>query len=160
MKGVAVMKYRPVFEEIFLSDILEKKGINHIWDMNIETLAKAFNINVRYSSGGTCMLKKGKKAIITLNKSIDEQEQYEEFLHELGHYILETASFLLMDQDQWKRVELKVDHVLQYLAMPLFLLDTIIKLETVEAVSEYFFISYELARKRMESIRNRLIMEV
>jgi Zn-dependent peptidase ImmA (M78 family) len=154
------MKYRALFEEAYVSSILEQKGINHIWDMNIESLARAFNINVRYVPGGSCMMKRGKKAIISTNKHLDEQKQYEDFLHELSHYILDTTSFLNLNQDQWKQVELKTDHVLQYVAMPLFLLDTIIKLKTIEAVSEYFFVSHELARKRMESIRNRLTMEV
>lgn len=106
------------------------------------------------------MIRKGKKAIITINRNLSEQEQYEDFLHELTHYILETTSFLFLDGKEWIRVEMKVNHAVQYVAMPIFLLDTIVKLETVEAVSEYFFVSYELARKRMESIRNRLIMEV
>jgi len=35
------MQCRSVYEEVLISEILLKKGINHIWDMNIDILVKA-----------------------------------------------------------------------------------------------------------------------
>lgn len=153
------MKYKGTNIETFISNTLLEKGITCIWSPHIETLAEAFNINVTYADTCTVMIRKGKKVLIIINKSLSKLEQYEQFLHELGHFFLETAPFPLLSESQWKYTEMRSNYVIQYIAMPLFLLDDIIQLNTVEAVSEYFFVSYELARKRMESIKNRL-MEV
>lgn len=148
--------YLPSTLELYISNLLIEKGIRCIWDLNLDSLSAAFNIRIKYYPGETCLIKKGKKIYIFINKALSEQEQYEEFLHELSHYVLDHSSLLYLDENQWRHIELKTDHVMQYIAIPYFLLDTLTKLETVEAASEYFYVSRSLAWKRMEQIKNRI----
>jgi hypothetical protein len=150
------MEYIPTALELYISNLLIGKGIQCIWDLNIDSLATAFNIRIKYYPGETALIKKGKRIYVFVNKTLSEQEQYEEFLHELTHQIMEHCSVLHLDVNQWHHIELKTDHLMQYVAIPYFLLDTLTKLETVEAASEYFYISRSLAWKRMENIKDRI----
>jgi Zn-dependent peptidase ImmA (M78 family) len=154
------LNYKPTFLEVYVSNLLIEKDIRCIWDLNIESLCEAFGITVVYDSIETCLMHNNKFKLVVIDNRLSEAEQYHQFLHELGHYLLSHTSFQLLNENQWRYIELKADMMIQYISMPYFLIDTLIKLETIEAVSEYFFVNYDLAYKRMEKIKCRQLLDI
>lgn len=143
--------------EDFVNTILLDKGINSIEHLNIECLAAAFNINIYYWNCKTFLLSDEDVSIVIDNKK-NEIQQYEEFLHELGHYILYKNHIkLITDLGDWKYIEGKVNHLVPYIAIPKFLIDNVCHLQTVEAVSNLFYVPHDIARKRLEGIKNRIL---
>ncbi|QVK18098.1 ImmA/IrrE family metallo-endopeptidase [Mycoplasmatota bacterium] len=149
------MCYVPTNWEILISNILIDKGIKSVFKLNIYDLSNAFNIIVRYCDAGNILLTNKNKAAIILNKHKSGKEQYLSFLHELSHYIQEHVSYQYLNEHQWKYFELKANGLMQYLAMPYFLMDRIMDLNTVDAVVNYFYVTEELAQKRLEGIKSK-----
>ncbi len=149
--------YVPSNTEIIVSNLLEEKGITSIFKLHICDFMKAFNITLRLCDFGGVLLKNERRTVIILNKNDPEVIQYESFLHELSHHIREDLSYQLVEEWQHNNFECKTNHLMQYIAMPYFLYEDIICLNTVEKVARYFHVTKELARKRLEGIKNKLI---
>lgn len=153
------MQYTPNKTELYLSNLLLKKGITKE-DLNIKSLAEFFNIKLCYSDLESSMITSKRGTLIFIDENEEPIAQYYQFLHELSHYIQNHLSFQLLNFNQWKYIELKAEHIIRYIAMPYFLIDNIKHLHTIQEVSEYFFVSYELAFKRLEEITNKQILHI
>lgn len=148
--------YVPTNSEIIVSNLLLDKGINSVFKLNIYDLANAFNIHVKNANINSIMHDQD-ACIIFLDERKSERLQYISFLHELSHYIRNDVSVAVQKKWQYNYCELKTNYLVQYIAMPFFLIDKIIiDLKSVEAVANYFRVTHELARKRLEGIRNRI----
>lgn len=145
--------YVPTNSEIIVSNILLEKGINSLYKLNVYDLSQAFGIQVWYEDVGGILI--NKKAIV-LDKNKSHRDQYVQFAHELGHFFRDDPSFQQLEDWQHKYVELKVNRLMLYITMPYFLLDIIVSLGSVEKVAQCFYVNEEMARKRLEGIRNRM----
>jgi hypothetical protein len=139
--------------ENYVNDILLEKGINSIDKLNITDLADAFGINVYYFNCGTHLISEEELYCI-IDSSKNEVIQYEEFLHELAHYIYMHDYRYLTDFNRWKHIELKVNSLVPYLAIPKFALGELLYTATVNEAANRFNISTHLAWKRVNLIKN------
>ncbi len=147
--------YMPTNIEIIISNLLIDYGINSRWKLNILDISNAFNIYVTYENTRDALLIGKDEIYIVINENHSEQEKYVRFLHELSHYLLEHVSIHELQMHQYKYYEFKANNLVQYIAMPYFLIDDIYSLKTVEGVANYFCLPQKLVRKRLEGIKNR-----
>lgn len=146
--------------EDFVNTILLDRGINSIEHLNIECLAAAFNINVFYWDCKTFLLSDEDVNIVIDNKK-NEIQQYEEFLHELGHYILyQNHIKLITDLSEWKYIEGKVNQLVPYIAIPKFAMKEALDQESIYEVSSIFKISTSLVEKRLTLFKNKILKAI
>lgn len=150
------MWYVPTNNEILISNLLVEKGIQSIFHLNIYDLSNAFKVKVWYLDADNELIRNTKKTIIFIDNRNTERERYINFLHELSHYIQEHASFHYLSEHQVKYFEMKADHLIQYIAMPYFLIDNVFILDGVRGVANYFGVPLDLAQKRIDGIKNRI----
>ncbi len=143
---------KETYLERYVQRLLQDKGIKTINDMTIERLSEAFDIHVFYKPYGTCMKTRCGVTVIMIDSRVNETEQYHQFIHELAHLICHHTSIKYLNNNQWKYYELKAEKVVKYITIPSFLISGY---TTVEEVSEEFHVSYDLAMKRLEAIKNR-----
>ncbi|QVK17765.1 ImmA/IrrE family metallo-endopeptidase [Mycoplasmatota bacterium] len=146
--------------EDFVNTILLDRGINSIEQLNIECLAAAFNINVYYWNCKTFLLT-DEDVTIAININKDKVEQYEEFLHELGHYILyQNHIKLITDLGEWKYIEGKVNQLVPYIAIPKFAMKEALDQESIYEVSSIFKISTAFVEKRLTLFKNKILKAI
>ena len=149
--------YVPTNVEVLASNVLLDHGITQLWNLNIYDLANAFDVQVKYLPMTSAIMFTKTKTTIIINSKTSKRNQYVQFLHELSHHIQEHIAFQYLEDWQLKYYELKANSLIQYLAIPYFLINEVFELKTVDRVANHFYVTKEIARKRLEWIENRLI---
>ncbi len=150
------MLYVPTNVEVMASNILLDHGVTSLWHLNIYDLANAFEVKVKYLPIDSTILFYDKNTVIIINDRESARNQYSQFLHELSHHIQEHIAYQYLDNFQLKYFEMKANYLVQYLAIPYFLIDILKGLKTVNKVADYFYVSQEIAQKRIEGIKSRI----
>jgi Zn-dependent peptidase ImmA (M78 family) len=145
--------YKPTKLELYISNIFQEH-IKTIEDLSIRKIAEVLDIEVRYADFSATVFNNNKRLIV-LSEEKNYSQQYNRFIHEVAHILLEQVSFHKLVDEQIKYIEGKTNHIMQYIAIPYFMLDKLHELCTIEEISEYFNVSYEIALNRMEKIKYR-----
>lgn len=146
--------------EDFINNELISRGINTISKLNIKDLADAFDINVYYWNCKSFLhFDEEHSIVIDINKNF--LDQYEEFLHELGHYILfQNHVKLIKSVREWRYIEGKVNYIVPFIAIPNFALGEALAQNTIQEVSSLFHVSTELAEKRIKLYKNKILKAI
>ncbi len=138
----------------FIANIYKDLKIMYIHELNIKKLGKAFKVPICYTDLGSAYIRQGNRSIILVDNTKDFYRQKEDFYHELSHYILDHH--LCGDAQLINYFEAKADNLVQYLAIPLHMIDQC-NLDSpfiVHEIAEAFGVSYDLAFKRIEQLKH------
>jgi hypothetical protein len=138
--------------ENFISNVLLERGINSIHQLNIRDLSEAFNIKIYYWNCGTRLVSE-EETYCVIDISKPDIIQYEEFLHELVHYIITHDINTITNLKVWKHIEGKVNCLVPYLAIPKFLLADLNRFTNIYDAGEYFNITPRLLLRRLKSLK-------
>lgn len=149
------MRYKPSRMELFISNLLQEKGLKKLEDFTITNLAENFGVKVWFGDldAATMIGKEGTLIFVNINEP--PTIQYIKFLHELSHIIQYHLPYSLVNRHQWKYYETKANYIVRYLAMPYFLLTQLRNDVTVSELAELFSVPFEIAQKRLVEITNR-----
>lgn len=142
--------------EIEISKLYQKFRVVDPSHLNIDYLSEAFDINVYFLKTNSKLILDGDDVYIIIDSRLSNVKQLESFYHELAHYLLRHSSTTTLSL--FKYFEFKADNLIQYLAIPLHML------EFIDFTSDYlineityqFNISRDLAYKRIENIKSKL----
>ncbi len=148
--------YQFSFLEKEISDLYSTYRINTPSDLTIENISIALNINVYFRELSAKLIIDDKEVYIILDSRETKKKQYEDFYHELAHYLLShstatTPTLFCFFED-------KADNLIQYLAIPchMFRFINFNSDSLIEEVSTQFNVSYDLAYKRIRNIKEKL----
>jgi len=136
--------------EFYISNLLIEKGITSKEQLNIVDLSEAFKIPVVYfeQKSSISKIKSLGLSFIMIDNRKDGVYQYEDFLHELSHFILDE--YHTESISKYRTFEQKANHVMQILSCPSHICRD--KIKNIVEFSTEFNLTYRLAAKRISRL--------
>src|SRR5690625_5038122 len=129
--------------EIYVYQLCKELSINDPNQLKLEKVARKLRLEVRYSNS---TYRFGN--VINIERSTPERE-WQDFAHELGHYLLHVGSQLNMHYLFVQLQEWQADLFAYHFCVPTFML---MRFKEVSAyvIADLFNVEYDFALKRLE----------
>ncbi|UOQ47206.1 ImmA/IrrE family metallo-endopeptidase [Gracilibacillus caseinilyticus] len=152
--------YKPFDLERWISKHYLKKGITKPSHMDIEEIAKSFDVQLGYREKRSYSFAYGNSKIISIDSKLTIEEQHEQFFHELCHILRHCGSQLIMPKAFRDLQEWDAKRFTRYAAIPLHMVQQFdLKSDfVIEEMSYKFNINSFIVKERLEGIyRNKRI---
>lgn len=146
--------------EDFVKEFYIKMGIFEPQQLDFRTVAKKLGITVFWWSRPSQALFLDDFAYVFLDERLSEQQQWQDFCHELCHVLLHVGDQDRMSESFRQYQEFKANHFMYHACVPTFMLKKINhKNLTAEYISTVFNVDKDFAQKRLDQyIGNHLNM--
>jgi len=145
--------------EDFIKEFYFKMNITTPPLLDFRKIAKNLGIKVFYWSETSQALYANDLPYIFLDESLTQQQQWQDFCHELAHVLLHTGDQFYMYPLFREYQEYKANNFMYHACMPTFMLDEIQLYDylpqTVVKLQELFNVEYEFALKRLTQYLNK-----
>lgn len=147
--------------EDFIKDFFSTMGIISPSLLNFQVIANNLGIKVFYWPDSSQALFTKEQPFIFLNESLNPQQQWQEFCHELAHVLLHTGDQFYMSPLFREYQENKANNFMYHACMPTFMLEELQLVDctpqTVMKLQELFNVEYNFALKRLKQYYNKQI---
>ncbi|WP_369436131.1 ImmA/IrrE family metallo-endopeptidase [Lysinibacillus fusiformis] len=151
------MKYYSHLED-YIKDFYTRIGITTPPLLDFRKIAEKLGIKVFYWPDTSQALFAENKPFILLNESCNQQQQWQEFCHELAHVLLHTGDQFYMSPLFREYQEHKANNFMYHACMPTFMLDELglndCTPSTIMQLQKVFSVEYEFAQKRLTQYIN------
>lgn len=145
--------------EDFIKEFYFKMNITTPPLLDFREIAKNLGIKVFYWSETSQALYANDLPYIFLDESLTQQQQWQDFCHELAHVLLHTGDQFYMYPLFREYQEYKANNFMYHACMPTFMLDELQLCDylpqTVVKLQELFNVEYEFALKRLTQYLNK-----
>lgn len=145
--------------EDFIKEFYFKMNIISPPLLGFREIAKNLGIKVFYWSETSQALYANDLPYIFLDESLSQQQQWQDFCHELAHVLLHTGDQFYMYPLFREYQEYKANNFMYHACMPTFMLDELQLYDylpqTVVKLQELFNVEYEFAMKRLTQYLNK-----
>ncbi|WP_369595605.1 ImmA/IrrE family metallo-endopeptidase [Lysinibacillus pakistanensis] len=126
--------------------------------LDFREIAEKLGIKVFYWPDTSQALFAENKPFIFLNETLSQQQQWQDFCHELAHVLLHTGDQFYMSPLFREYQEHKANNFMYHACIPTFMLDELqlndSTPQTVMKLQELFNVEYEFALKRLTQYLN------
>lgn len=144
--------------EDYIKDFYTKIGIVNPNLLDYREIAINIGIKVFYWSDSSQALFANEKPFIFLDETLSQQQQWQEFCHELAHVLLHTGDQFNMYPLFREYQERKANNFMYHACMPTFMLKDLqlydYMPQTVMKLQELFNVEYEFSLKRLTQYLN------
>ncbi|MCB5235455.1 ImmA/IrrE family metallo-endopeptidase [Niallia circulans] len=153
------MKYQTTLLEDWIKDFLQNLGIYHPHQLNIEIISQRLNLYVVEKNVKSRVM----EGVVFLDSGLNEQEKWQEFSHELKHYLKDEGNQLLLPKSFVDLQEYKAESFALHFCVPTYMLlnyeiNNYMNIDTgVQFVSDTFNVTNEFANKRLIHFRNQVM---
>ncbi|MFD0825806.1 ImmA/IrrE family metallo-endopeptidase [Neobacillus sp. M.A.Huq-85] len=131
-------------------------------DLDIRNVASLFNMELSFSEGPQRAIWDEEFTVIFLNRDQAEEKQREVFFHELAHPLLHCGDQTKMSFKSFRELQENQANQFQlYAAIPFFMLKDLelppYEYQMVQLIQNVFKVTGDLAKKRLEQIKRRII---
>lgn len=150
--------------ESWIEQLYMTNGINHPHQLTIDEIAPRLNIWVYYTDMASQHIDRKGLYTININRNTSPDEQWSDFLHELCHVLRHSGNQVTMPKLllQWQEADCANFEL--YAALPFFMIKQMelphIDREIIDLWTWEFRVTPELARKRLEQIRRRIMQKM
>lgn len=149
------MKYTTHTED-FIEELFVRIDILTPHQLNFHKITLHLGIHLFYWADKSQALFLKEQVYIFLNEKLSDQQQWQDFCHELAHVLLHTGQQGSMSPIFREYQENKANNFMYYACVPTFMLDEIDPSNlTVEFVQQQFNVEYDFAYKRLEQYLSR-----
>ncbi len=152
------MKYYSHLED-YIKDFYTRIGITTPTLLDFREIAEKLGIKVFYWPDTSQALFAEEKPFIFLDESLTQQQQWQDFCHELAHVLLHSGDQFYMYTLFREYQEYKANNFMYHACMPTFMLDELQLYDylpqTVVKLQELFNVEYEFALKRLTQYLNK-----
>ncbi|MCS1383595.1 ImmA/IrrE family metallo-endopeptidase [Lysinibacillus sphaericus] len=145
--------------EDFIKEFYFKMNITTPPLLDFREIAQNLGIKVFYWSETSQALYANDLPYIFLDESLTQQQQWQDFCHELAHVLLHTGDQFYMYPLFREYQEYKANNFMYHACMPTFMLDELQLCDylpqTVVKLQELFNVEYEFALKRLTQYLNK-----
>ncbi|MGE7672939.1 ImmA/IrrE family metallo-endopeptidase [Lysinibacillus sp. NPDC094403] len=156
------MHYHSHLEE-YIKEFYTQMGIITPSLLDHEEISENSGIKVFYWSDSSQALFANEQPFIFLDETLSQQQQWQEFCHELAHVLLHTGDQFYMSPLFREYQEHKANNFMYHACMPTFMLKDLQLYDctpyTVLNLQELFNVEYEFALKRLTQYYNKRIMQ-
>lgn len=140
--------------EDFIREFYTQMGILTPQQLNFQTIAIQLEIRLYYWPDKSQALFLKNHAYIFLNEKLKDQQQWQDFCHELAHVLLHSGHQGRMSPLFREYQENKANNFMYHACVPSFMLDELEQSDasafTVQHVQQLFNVEYDFAVKRLE----------
>lgn len=145
--------------EDFIQKLYTRIGIIEPQQMDFQSIALHLGTKVFYWQDKSQALFLKNQAYIFINEELTNQQQWQDFCHELGHVLLHTGNQQRMYPLFREYQEYKANNFMYHACVPSFMLDELDPSElTVKNVQRLFNVEYDFAFKRLEQYRSKKLL--
>lgn len=142
--------YNMSYTEDFVRNLYSKISILEPQQLDFRLIAARLGIKVFYWKEQSQALFFKDYPYILINNQLNEQQQWQDFGHELGHVLLHVGNQHKMSPSFREYQEYKANHFMYHACIPTFMLNKIKKEHlSVEFVMKLFKVEQEFARARL-----------
>lgn len=131
-----------------------KIGISKPQELQFQTISKRLGITTYYWPEQSQAFFTGNKSFIFLNEQLSQQQQWQDFCHELAHVLLHSGHQGCMSPLFREYQENKANNFMNHACIPSFMLDELEQSDanafTVQHVQQLFNVEYDFVVKRLE----------
>jgi len=144
--------------EDYIKEFYTQMGINTPIFLDYREISANLGIEVFYWSDSSQALFANEKPFIFLDETLSQQQQWQEFCHELAHVLLHTGDQFYMSPLFREYQEHKANNFMYHACMPSFMLKDLQLYDylpqTVMKLQELFNVEYEFSLKRLTQYLN------
>jgi Zn-dependent peptidase ImmA (M78 family) len=154
---VELYNHKTTALEDWVTDFYTRKKILHPRHINIEHIARIYDVFINYWGLPSMYKVNGRFRGIYINKSKSKEQQREIFFHELCHILRHTAVQTMMPAAFRELQEWDARHFTLYAAIPAHMLQFIDFNDeyVIDQMASLFKVTPELCEERLEQIKNR-----
>ncbi|MED5101116.1 MULTISPECIES: ImmA/IrrE family metallo-endopeptidase [Niallia] len=152
------MKYQTTLLEDWIHDFLNNLGIYQPHQLNLEVITQRLGLHVVEKSMKSRVL----EGVVFIDSRLSEQEKWQEFAHELMHFLRHAGNQLLLPKAFVDLQEKQAENFALHLCVPTFMLlnykvANYTNLEDgIRFISDTFNVTEKYAQTRLQHFRNRL----
>jgi Zn-dependent peptidase ImmA (M78 family) len=152
------MKYHTTLLEDWIRDFLNNLGVYQPHQLNLEVITQRLGLHVVEKSMKSRVL----EGIVFIDSRLSEQEKWQEFGHELKHYLRHAGNQLLLPSPFVKLQESQAENFSLHFCVPTFMLlnyevTNFINIESgIQFIADTFNVTEEFAKRRLQHFRNQL----
>ena len=152
------MKYHTTLLEDWIRDFLNNLGIYHPHQLNLEVVTQRLGLHVVEKSMKSRVL----EGIVFIDSRLSEQEKWQEFAHELKHFLRHAGNQLLLPRPFVKLQESQAENFSLHFCVPTFMLlnyeiTNYTNIENgIKFISDTFNVTGEFAQRRLLHFRNQI----
>lgn len=158
-RGQAMFLYKNTPLEVWVENLYRSWGITSPLDLNIKNLARKLDIWIYYHENSSQALEYNGMWSVILDSRMAQQEQWEDFLHEVGHILRHYGNQSIMPETLVQLQEDQVKHFQLYATMPYYLIREMelpsYEQDVINLLSSRFNVTLKLAKIRLEQIKRR-----
>lgn len=149
------MRFLSVYEEKIIN-LYRSKAINTIADLSIETLAHAFNIEVKYHQYKSTCYYDDNCALMLLLDDQSLENKRADFFHELAHVIAHVGDQRKMSKDFVRLQERQAHWISLYASMPRYIFEPYLNDSTTfRELVELFQLPETMIRERIRIVHQQ-----
>jgi len=150
--------------EQHIQELLSSIPIKTPDDLNIDTIANTFNIDVRYWGFSSELVSYKKRTKIFINRDQSPQAQWQDFCHEFTHYSWHVGDQRNLPFSFYQLQENQANYATYHLAVPTFMLERArlppSYFDAIRMVCNTFNVEPKFAFKRLEMYRNKQLSTI
>ncbi len=153
------MIYQTTLLEDWIRNFLQNLGIYHPHQLNIEIITQRLGLFVIEKNVKSRVI----EGVVFLDSRLNAQEKWQEFSHELKHYLKDEGNQLLLPKSFVDLQEYKAERFALHFCVPTYMLlnyeiNNFMNINTgVQFISDTFNVTTEFAYKRLQHFRNQVL---
>ena len=142
--------------EYLIRVIYNSININDYTRLSINNVAGQLNLRIHYWPFSSEMTEHKGKYKIFINESLNGQQRWQVFGHEMSHYFQDQTDRDVLRESFVDYCESKADYFAHHFCVPTFML-TNLKGVNVYDVMDLFNVEFDFALRRLEMYQNKII---
>src|SRR5690606_11327610 len=142
--------------ELFIMQFYESISVICPYELSIMHIAEKLNMEVCFWNFGSAIAQFTGIHKMFINKRLSEQQQWQDFGHEMYHYFYDDTNYCLLKESFAEYGETKADYFAYHFCIPTFMLQEL-KEVSVYDVMELFNVEYDFAFRRLEMYKHKVL---
>lgn len=134
-------------------------NIKSFTELSINNIIERLNINLFFWDENSSIVFYKDKYVVFINNKISKQRQWQEFGHEMYHYLYDETTYNKLKETYANYGETKADYFAYHFCVPTFMLFSI-KNVSVYDIMELFNVEFDFALRRLEMYKGKFLRSV
>lgn len=142
--------------EICVANFYQSINITDLTPITIKIVTDALNMKLSYWPHSSAIAHYKNRYRVFMNESINEQQQWQSFGHEMYHYLFDECRYDLLHESYAAYGETKADYFAYHFCVPTFMLQQIKGVDVYD-VMNLFNVEFDFAMRRLEMYHSKVI---